>query len=160
MSLSIGPSIAAHAVALEQEASSLVLYNGHAGLGANAAGSLAGASVDDEVQVAFEHGQLHAPYVVAPLWNDSAKPPTHSDEAASKHPDLPPSAASGGRPSNDHLRMHPAAATGKSDSLPQEFLEVIGGTAGAVAFVVGAVTLGPTASTLLTAFFAGLGPRD
>jgi hypothetical protein len=56
--------------------------------------------------------------------------------------------------------MHPASAAAKSDSLPQEFLEVVGGTAASVAFVVGAFTLGPTASTLLTAFFSGLGPRD
>jgi hypothetical protein len=138
-------------VALEQEASSLVAYNGHAGLGANAAGPLAGAAVDDEVQVAFEHGQLNGPLVVAPLWNETAEPPTH--DAGSKHPDLRTLLPS-------HERMHPAAAAGKSDSLPQEFLEVIGGTAASVAFVVGAFTLGPTVSSLLTAFFAGLGPRD
>jgi hypothetical protein len=153
MSLSIGTSLAAHAAALEHEAASLVLYNGHAGLGANAAGSLAGRSADDEVQVAFEHGQLQGPLVVAPLWNGTAGPPTHDAGAASKHPDLHAQL-----PSQE--RMHPASAAGKSDSLPQEFLEVIGGAAASVAFVVGAFSLGPTASTLLTAYFAGLGPRD
>jgi hypothetical protein len=124
-----------------------------AGLGADAAGSLAGASVDDEVQVAFEHGQLHSPSVVAPLWNEKAEPPTHNARARSQHPELHTSLSS-------HERMHPASAAAKSDSLPQEFLEVVGGTAASVAFVVGAFTLGPTASTLLTAFFSGLGPRD
>jgi len=153
MSLSIGTSLAAYTVALEHEVSSLVLYNGHAGLGADAAGSLAGASVDDEVVVAFEHGQQHGPIVVAPLWNGKDAPPTHSAGAGGQDPDLH-------APGPPHERMHPASAAGKSDSLPQEFLEVIGGTAASVAFVVGAFTLGPTASTLLTAFFAGLGPRE
>lgn len=34
--------------------------------------------VDDEVLVAFEHGDLRLPYVVGSLWNKNAKPPAES----------------------------------------------------------------------------------
>ena len=94
MSLSIGTSLAAQTLALENDASSLVLYNGHAGLGANLVGPLSDTSVDgqgfdsrknvserclpevdDEVLVAFEHGELRRPFVIAPLWDSKSEPP-------------------------------------------------------------------------------------
>ena len=39
----------------------------------------------DEVLIAFEHGQPRTPYVVAPLWSSADKPPT-SDGAAHTEP--------------------------------------------------------------------------
>jgi hypothetical protein len=143
MSLTIGTSLAAHAMALECAASSSSLDDRQGGLAANAAGSFAGASVDDEVQVVFEDGQLRAPLVVAPLWSDKAEPPTQNAGATSSQE-----------------RVHPASAAGKSDPVQQVLLEVIGGTAASVAFVVGAFSMGPTAGSLLAAYLAGLGPRD
>ncbi|HET7528250.1 MAG TPA: hypothetical protein VFK10_20080 [Burkholderiaceae bacterium] len=70
--------------ALDAHASSLVLYNGHAGLGANLAGPPHEAAIDrpssasDEVLVAFENGQLRSPLVVAPLWDSKSAPPQRS----------------------------------------------------------------------------------
>jgi len=42
----------------------------------------------------------------------------------------------------DLERMHSASSAGKSDSLPQDLLEVIGGMAASVALAVGAFALG------------------
>jgi uncharacterized protein involved in type VI secretion and phage assembly len=36
--------------------------------------------VDDEVLVAFEHGDVRFPYVVGALWNGAAKPPAANDD--------------------------------------------------------------------------------
>ena len=36
--------------------------------------------VDDEVLVAFEHGDIHRPYLVGTLWNNQDKPPKSNDE--------------------------------------------------------------------------------
>ena len=106
MSLSIGTSLAAHALVLGHEAPSLVLYNGHAGLGANLAGPPADApvdgrslescktiwqrclpEVDDQVPVAFEHGQSRCPFVIAPLWDPEAETPRDNAATEVKHPD-------------------------------------------------------------------------
>lgn len=40
--------------------------------------------VDDEVLVAFEHGDLRLPYVVGSLWNKNAKPPAESTDKNDK----------------------------------------------------------------------------
>jgi uncharacterized protein involved in type VI secretion and phage assembly len=37
--------------------------------------------VDDEVLVAFEHGDVHRPYIVGALWNNTDKPPKAKSEA-------------------------------------------------------------------------------
>ena len=37
--------------------------------------------VDDEVLVAFEHGDIHHPYIVGSLWNNRDKPPLPSSQA-------------------------------------------------------------------------------
>jgi phage protein D/phage baseplate assembly protein gpV len=37
--------------------------------------------VDDEVLVAFEHGDIHRPYIVGALWNSKDKPPAAKDQA-------------------------------------------------------------------------------
>lgn len=94
MSLRISTSLVAQTFALDHEASSLVLYNGHAGLGSDLMGPLPDArvdgrsldsrknvaegclpEVDDEVLVAFEHGEPRRPFVIAPLWDSKSEPP-------------------------------------------------------------------------------------
>ena len=50
-----------------------------------AAGGGASGNVGDEVLVAFEHGRMRSPLVVAPLWGSEDKPPT-SDGAAGATP--------------------------------------------------------------------------
>ncbi|MFI4930344.1 MAG: hypothetical protein ACHP83_08905 [Burkholderiales bacterium] len=80
MSLSIANSLAAQTLPLEHNASSLILYNGHAGLGAS--------EVNDEVLIAFERGQQRSPFVVAPLWNSTGEPPEDKAAAEPRHPDL------------------------------------------------------------------------
>lgn len=37
--------------------------------------------VDDEVLVAFERGDIRAPYVIGAVWNAKARPPSSSDQA-------------------------------------------------------------------------------
>jgi phage protein D/phage baseplate assembly protein gpV len=37
--------------------------------------------VDDEVLIAFEHGDVHRPYIVGALWNNTDKPPKAKSEA-------------------------------------------------------------------------------
>ena len=80
----IGATLGTQTWALDAHASSLVLYNGHAGLGANLAGPLHEAAIDrpssasDEVLVAIENGQLRSPLVVAPLWDSESEPPQDS----------------------------------------------------------------------------------
>jgi uncharacterized protein involved in type VI secretion and phage assembly len=41
--------------------------------------------VDDEVLVAFEHGDPRFPYVVGALWNGKAKPPEKNDDGKNNH---------------------------------------------------------------------------
>jgi uncharacterized protein involved in type VI secretion and phage assembly len=41
--------------------------------------------VDDEVLVAFEHGDPRFPYVVGALWNGNAKPPGTNDDGKNNH---------------------------------------------------------------------------
>ena len=36
--------------------------------------------IDDEVLVAFEHGQVEFPYILGALWNGKDKPPGHNDD--------------------------------------------------------------------------------
>ena len=68
-----------------------IVYNGHAGLGANpfdasknevSIESLAGSEfrpeVDDEVLVAFGHGDLRRSYLTASLWGSADEPPETS----------------------------------------------------------------------------------
>lgn len=43
--------------------------------------------VDDQVLVAFEHGELRSPVVVAPLWNSATEPPTSSAAPESRQLD-------------------------------------------------------------------------
>jgi len=107
MSPTIATSRAALTLQLEHEAPSLILYNGHAGLGANLAGPLPDApsdgqsldrcksesegcapEVNDEVLIAFERGQLRPPFVAAPLWNSMEEPPEGNAAAEIRHPDL------------------------------------------------------------------------
>jgi uncharacterized protein involved in type VI secretion and phage assembly len=38
-------------------------------------------SVDDEVVVAFDHGDINHPFILGSIWNKSAKPPGKSDDA-------------------------------------------------------------------------------
>ena len=85
MSLSIGVSLAAQTVAIDHEDSSRVLYDGHAGLGADQAGRPV---ADDTVLSAFEHGELHRPFVIAPLWDSKAEPPSDHAAARAHRPDL------------------------------------------------------------------------
>jgi len=85
MSLSIGVSLAAQTVAIDHEDSSRVLYDGHAGLGADLVGR---PKADDTVLSAFEHGELHRPFVIAPLWDSKAEPPSDHAAARAHRPDL------------------------------------------------------------------------
>jgi uncharacterized protein involved in type VI secretion and phage assembly len=39
--------------------------------------------VDDEVLVAFERGDIRAPYVIGAMWNATARPPSNSEQATS-----------------------------------------------------------------------------
>jgi len=57
--------------------SPLIAYNGHAGLGVNLASDCM-PEVDDEVLVAFEHGEPRRPCLIASLWNSGDKPPEMS----------------------------------------------------------------------------------
>lgn len=41
--------------------------------------------VDDEVLVAFEHGDVHHPYVIGALWNSNHKPPESKDDAGTRY---------------------------------------------------------------------------
>ena len=82
MSLSIATSVAAQTLPLEQKASSLLLHNGHAELGAS--------EVNDEVLIAFERGHERSPFIAAPLWNSTGEPPGYESAAEPRHPDLQP----------------------------------------------------------------------
>jgi hypothetical protein len=82
MSLSIANSVAAQTLPLEQKASSLLLHNGHAELGAS--------EVNDEVLIAFERGHERSPFIAAPLWNSTGEPPGYESAAEPRHPDLQP----------------------------------------------------------------------
>ena len=43
-------------------------------------GSLFIPEVEDEVLVAFEHGDINRPFVIGSIWNDEGKPPTPESE--------------------------------------------------------------------------------
>ena len=82
MSLSIAASRAAQTIALDVDASSAVPDDGHAGLGVDPTVSAPDSSAraqgsgSDEVRVAFESSEPRLPFVIAPLWDANARPPT------------------------------------------------------------------------------------
>src|SRR5262252_10284323 len=88
MSLSIAASRVAQTAALDSDASSMVLYDGHAGLGAQLMGPAAESSVgaggasSDEVLVSFKPGEPRLPCVIGSLWNSSDQPPSSSAESS------------------------------------------------------------------------------
>ncbi|MFO1429729.1 MAG: phage baseplate assembly protein V [Candidatus Competibacteraceae bacterium] len=49
-------------------------------MGGNDRGTYFLPEVDDEVLVAFEHGELHFPYVLGALWNGKDAPPTDNSD--------------------------------------------------------------------------------
>ena len=76
---------------MQEAVAQRIVYNGHAGLGANqfdasknevSIESLAGSQflpeVNDEVLVAFGHGDLRHPYLIASLWSSADAPPETS----------------------------------------------------------------------------------
>lgn len=61
------------------------IYEAGGGASGSAASPALQPQVGDEVSVAFEHGQMRSPFVVAPLWCSADRPPTSDGAAEATH---------------------------------------------------------------------------